>query len=174
MALHHHHQKYTLESKGTQESFGTSSVLGTGAPQFKLFGLGADVGCADAGGIESIVTSNATVADGSASVLVDSTASFHRFAAGSRVKISGSLDSQKVYFVERIHDEGFQLSEPYLGSSQLNTARVTVVSGAIPRVETEIIRGGSDEYAYDIYFTGAYWSQVPQMTINRFGDGTCL
>ena len=166
--------KYIIESKGSDSVSGISNVVGTSAPLINILGSGSIVGCADYQGEETLITSLASSTSGSVTVAnVDLTQqSLH---TGSRIKLDTSLDPSKVYIVATVDPDLsiITLEEPFLGTTVSETAKLIKVSDKVPFVETKQIQGPRNEYEYDVYFVGHYWEDVPIITINKFGDGTC-
>lgn len=169
---------YWLESRGSPNSGnGVSTVLGNGAPTIEIAAeglIGDDGGCSDAGGEETMVSSQITVTAGRDSVSsLDYLAGY--IQAGSRIKIDASSSSTKTYIIQEVSEDGMMLTldEPFVGTTVAGTASISIVDGGIPHVDVSVLRPGVDEYIYDIYFTGSGWSDVPDIEISVFGDGTC-
>ena len=45
--------------------------------------------------------------------------------------------------------------------------------GGTPHFNVQVVCNGLDEFAYDIFFTCAHWSNVTQIQVNKVGDGLC-
>lgn len=165
---------YLFESKGSRSVHGVSTVLGSYHPTFEILGIGTTVGCKDIGGTENFVTSTVSTTNGSPALSHFDISSFP-LHAGSRVKISGSSDIDKIYTISHVHQETstVTMTEPFSGTSQSNSAAIHVVHGPTPHFLTRKITEGVNEYEYDIFFIGNYWHNVPLLSINRFADGTC-
>ena len=164
---------YMFESRGSKTISGVSTVLGSFSPQIELMGIGSAVGCFDVGVTEKTVTLSATVThQGFAIGNID--LAQYTLHAGSRIKISGSY-VDNIYTVSRVDPtlSVVELLEHFQGLSQTNSAQILEIIGPIPQISTEIVNLGSNEYEYNIYFTGAYWRNVALVAINRFGDGIC-
>ena len=169
---------YRLESRGSSNNGnGVSTVLGSGAPTIEIAAgglIGDDGGCSDAGGEETLVSSRITVTTGSDSVSSLDYLAGH-IQAGSRVRIDASSSITKTYTIQEVSEDGMMLTldEPFVGISVAEMASISIVDGGIPHVDISVLRPGVDEYIYDIYFTGSGWSDVPDMEVSVFGDGTC-
>ena len=169
---------YRLESKGSPNSGnGVSTVLGSGAPIIEIAtgGLIGDAGgCSDAGGHETLVSTQATVVAGTDTVSSLDYLIGH-IQPGGRIKIDASFSPTKTYTVQEVSEDGMTLTldEPFVGTSATGTASISVLDGGVPHVDLSVLRPGVDEYVYDIYFTGSGWSDVPDMEVSVFGDGAC-
>lgn len=165
---------YKFISSGSKSTFGSSEVLGSNAPKFSISNVGADGGCEDYGVNRELITNTASTSDESDIVSLDVDA-MANIVAGARIRISSSLASSKIYTVDHIRDDDMSivLTETFLGSSTTGSVSIHTVSGGMPLFSVEVIQEGFDEHVYDLFFTGSHWSDVPQIHVNNFGDGTC-
>uniref|UniRef100_A0A7S4I964 Fibronectin type-III domain-containing protein n=1 Tax=Odontella aurita TaxID=265563 RepID=A0A7S4I964_9STRA len=167
---------YHFESKGSVSTMGVSAVLGSGSPSIEIAGIGDEVGCSDAAGTDTLITEQASTTDTSTQVtLCPSCSVAGKLHAGSRVKIDSSTSATKIFFVDGVSQDGLTitLSEAFAGTTTTGTATIYLVTGGVPRVSAQVVRQGQDEYIYDIFFTGSFWNDVPEITVNVFGDGMC-
>jgi len=165
---------YVFESKGTSTSFGTSSVLGSHAPKIEIVDIGSQGGCVDTGIVQGVLSTTATTKN-SSNIITSKVPFNNTLQAGTRIKINTASNKNKIYFVKYISedDSSFFLDETFVGRSVNGTAVIELVEGGIPKFSSEVIQYGKDEFVYDIYFTGSYWSDVPSIVVNTFGDGQC-
>eukprot|EP00984_Skeletonema_dohrnii_P023836 scaffold12938_cov128-Skeletonema_dohrnii-CCMP3373.AAC.1 len=165
---------YKFISSGSNSTFGSSAVLGSNAPKFSVTDIGADGGCEDYGINNELITSTASTADESnvVSLGVDV---MTNIVAGSRIRISSSLAPSKIYTVDHVRagDMSIVLTETFYGSTTAGSVSIHSVRGGVPQFSVEVIQEGIDEHVYDLFFTGSYWSDVPQIHVNTFGDRTC-
>ncbi|KAL7554975.1 hypothetical protein ACHAWF_018557 [Thalassiosira exigua] len=165
---------YKFLSNGSSSTIGSSAVLGTNAPQFSVVDVGADGGCLDYGVEEALVTSTASTTDESNTISLGSDATV-AITAGARLRASSSLESSKVYTVDHTSDDGstLVLTEYFAGSTTVGTTTLHLISGGSLHFNVNVAREGVDQYAYDIFFSGSHWKNVPELAVNTFGDGTC-
>ena len=57
--------------------------------------------------------------------------------------------------------------------STIGAASLYLMRGGIPQFDVQRVRNGLDEFVYDIFFSGSYWGNVPQIQVNQFGDSFC-
>ena len=164
---------YEFSSSGSPTLIGPSQVLGSHAPKLSVVDIGSDGGCADSGVEDILVTTTASTSDNSNTILLGPDATV-AIQAGSKVRMSSSLVSTKVYTVDHTSLDGntLVLSENFRGSTT-GAASLYLMRGGIPQFDVQIVRDGLDEFVYDIFFTGAHWRNVPQIQVNQFGDGSC-
>lgn len=95
--------------------------------------------------------------------------------SGSRIKISGSLESDKSYVIDKVHPQNssVELTEISTGTSLSNSSEISLVRGPLPYIFTEVSQVGSNRYDYYCFFVGNYREDVPLMNINKIGDGIC-
>ena len=100
---------------------------------------------------------------------------FSDLRPGQRLKISASDDPDYVYSIESIAENGkfLNLTTLFIGESHPTSLVLTRISGGVPQIVSEHLKEGTDEYMYDIYFTGGYWGDLGPPEVNVFGDGTC-
>ncbi|KAL7542723.1 hypothetical protein ACHAXR_012023, partial [Thalassiosira sp. AJA248-18] len=165
---------YKFLSNGSTSSIGPSAVLGTNAPKFSVVDIGADGGCVDYGVEEALVTSTASTTDESNIISLgpDATVAIN---AGARLRASSSLVPSKVYTVDHTSTDGstLVLTENFDGSTTTGTTTLNLIGGGSPHFNVQVDREGVDDYVYDVFFTGSHWKDVPEITVNTFGDGTC-
>ena len=164
---------YEFLSNGSSSSIGPSAVLGSNAPKFSVVDIGADGGCVDYGIDEEVVTNTASTTDESNMISLGPDAII-AINAGTRLRTSSSLVPSKVYTVHHTSIDGSTLflTENFDGSSTTGVT-LSIIGGGVPHFDVEVAREGVDEYVYDIFFTGSHWINVPQITLNVFGDGVC-
>jgi len=165
---------YKFISSGSNSTYGSSAVLGSNAPKFSVTHVGADGGCEDHGINNVLITSTASTTDESDIVSLGTDA-MANIIAGTRIRISSSLVPSKIYTVDHIRadDVSIVLTETFYGSTTAASVSIHLVSGGVPQFNVEVIQEGIDEYVYDLFFTGSHWTDVPQIRVNTFGDGTC-
>eukprot|EP00985_Skeletonema_marinoi_P030515 scaffold32400_cov131-Skeletonema_marinoi.AAC.1 len=160
---------YKFISSGSNSTFGSSAVLGSNAPKFFVTDIGADGGCEDYGINNELITSTASTADESnvVSLGVDVMANI---VAGSRIRLSSSFAPSKIYTVDHVRadDMSIVLTETFYGSTTAGSVSIHSVRGGVPQFSVEVIQEGIDEHVYDLFFTGSYWSDVPQIHVNTF------
>ena len=165
---------YDLLSIGSRSSIGSSAVLGSNAPIFLVVDVGVNGGCADHGIQEAFVTSTASTTDESNTVSLGPDAII-TVTAGARLQASSSLIPLKIYIVDHTSDNGMTLilTENFEGSTTTGTTTLHLIGGGSPHFDVQIAWEGGDEYAYDVFFTGSHWKNVPEIAVNTFGDGVC-
>lgn len=89
--------------------------------------------------------------------------------------ISTSYDGRMDYMVENISEDNLELilSSPFNGNSSSGDASLIRVQGGRPYFHMESSQLGSDEFVYDLFFSGGYWRNMLPPQVNVFGDGTC-
>ena len=165
---------YKIISSGSRSTFGSSATLGSNAPSFFVAHIGADGGCEDYGSNDVLLTSTASTTDENNVVLLDPGTTTN-IVAGTRFRASSSLDPSKIYTVDHIQADNMAviLTEPFYGSTVAGSVLIHLVHGGVPQFNVVVLQEGVDEYVYDLFFTGSHWSDVPQVHVNTFGDGTC-
>jgi hypothetical protein len=163
---------YTFESHGSKIHSGSSGVLGTQSPIIEGVRIGSDAGCNDFNEAEVLQSSNVTASSGS-SILYYNSGDIEGIEAGDRIRVIPELNP-KIYTVVQVHasDNLIVLSDPFVGESNMESS-IFLVNGSIPHFTVRSKRLGVNEYEYDLYFVGNYWHDVPILTVNRYGDGTC-
>ncbi len=165
---------YEFLSKGSITSIGPSAVLGSNAPIFSVYDVGADGGCVDSGVEDALITSSASTTDETNTISLGLDV-IMSVTAGAKLRASSSLRPSKVYFVDYTMDDGAKLvlTENFDGATTDGTTTLHLIRGGFPQFDVSVMRRGVDGLVYDVFFIGSHWTNVPEILVNTFGDGAC-
>jgi hypothetical protein len=173
---------YQLKFGGRNHYRGLSTVLGD-VSDVRVGGYGAAGGCADLRPTTEALVSGVTVqtqndTSGNSAVLLNENDVDLRgiLRPGDRIRVEGSEDPWRVYTVAAINGrQDLTLHETFKCGNKCGSEKaIWLVSNyGEPSLWVETVVEGSDQWSYDIYFTGQELGNVKTLQVVEEGDGAC-